>query len=99
MREDRPGGYVETLSMSAAPTVDGSGRPTGQESISSLQSLARSYTNAAGQVVSSDEYFNLSGLSYSTSTTLGTENTNFYRTRYGYDQRGPPNMAKTPTGT
>jgi YD repeat-containing protein len=98
-REDRANGYVEALTMTATPTVDGSGRPTGQEAIANLQTLARSYTNLAGQVTSSDEYFNLSGLSYSTAPNLGTEGVNYYRTRYGYDQHGQQNMVKTPTGT
>src|SRR4051812_13924270 len=73
--------------------------PTGAEAISSIQSLSRSYTDSAGQVVQSDRYFDLTGLTYSTSTTLGTENTNYYRTRSAYDWRGRPNMTKTPTGT
>jgi hypothetical protein len=34
-----------------------------------------------GQVSQTDAYFNLSWLTYSTSTSLGTENTHFYRTR------------------
>jgi YD repeat-containing protein len=46
-----------------------------------------------------DAYFNLSGLTYSTSTSLGTENTHFYRTRYGYDVRGRQGRVQLPTGT
>jgi YD repeat-containing protein len=98
-REDRPGSYLEALTMSAAPAVDGNGRPTGTEAISSLQTLARSYTNSAGQRTHTDGYFNLSGLTYSTSTTLGTENTHFYRTRYAFDSRGRLARVQTPTGT
>jgi RHS repeat-associated protein len=98
-REDRPGSYFETLTMSAAPAVDGNGRPTGTEAISSLQTLSRSYTSSAGQVTHADGYFNLSGLTYSTSTTLGTENTHFYRTRYAFDSRGRLARMQTPTGT
>src|SRR5262249_55904263 len=67
-RYDRPGSYSEMLTMTATPSLDGSGRPTGQESIASIQTLSRSYTSSAGQVVSVDHYFNLSGLSYTTST-------------------------------
>src|SRR5262249_6432745 len=97
---DRPGSYSEALTMTATPTVDGSGRPTGQESIASLQTLSRRYTNSAGHVISDDAYFNLSGLTYSTSASLGTENTNFYRTRYDYiNPRGWLNRVQTPTGT
>src|SRR5439155_6548513 len=98
-REDRPGSYTETLTMSATPTVDGNGRPTGAEAIGSLQTLARTYVSAGGQVTQSDAYFNLSGLTYSTSTSLGTENVNFYRTRYGYDERGRQDRVQLPTGT
>jgi YD repeat-containing protein len=50
-------------------------------------------------VVSEDAYFNLSGLTYSTSTTLGTENTHYYRTRLGYDDRGRLARTQTPTNT
>jgi RHS repeat-associated protein len=97
-REDRVGGYTETLTMSAAPNVS-SGRPTGTEAIGSLQSLSRSYRNAAGQTTHTDAYFDLSGLSYSTSTTLGTENTHFYRTEYQYDTTGAVKRVETPLGT
>ncbi|MFM8930435.1 MAG: hypothetical protein ACKOS8_00985, partial [Gemmataceae bacterium] len=84
--------------LSATPTVTG-GKPTGTESNSSLESLSRAYTNTAGQVINQDAYFNLSGLTYSTSTTLGTENTHFYRTVLDYDQRGRQNKVQLPTGT
>src|SRR5205823_6065444 len=58
--------YIETLTSSATPTASG-GVPTGQESITSgnIQSLSRSITNIAGQIVETDAYFNLSGLTYS----------------------------------
>ena len=39
-REDRPGSYTETLTMSATPAVSGD-RPTGTESISGVQTLSR----------------------------------------------------------
>ena len=97
-REDRANNYTETLTMSATPSVT-SGKPTGAESIGSLQSLTRSYRNAAGQNTYSDAYFDLSGLTYSTSTTLGTENTNFYRTEYQYDTTGAVKRSETPLGT
>src|SRR6266540_4786108 len=84
--------------MSATPSVS-SGRPTGTESIASLQSLSRTYRNAAGQAVSSDAYFNLSGLTYSTSTSLGTSGTNFYRTTLSYDERGRQDRTVSPQGT
>lgn len=60
-REDRPGSYVETLTMSAAPDVDGSGRPTGTEAIGEIQTLSRSYISAGGQVTHTDDYFFIQG--------------------------------------
>ncbi|MDY3560568.1 hypothetical protein R5W23_001812 [Gemmata sp. JC673] len=97
-REDRANGYTETLTMSAAPAVSG-GRPTGAESIAQVQSLSRSYVNAAGQMVYQDAYFDLGGLSYSTSASLGVEGVNFYRTRYQYDDTGAVKRVQTPQGT
>jgi YD repeat-containing protein len=99
LREDHSNSYSEVLTMSAAPAVNGSGRPTGAEAISGVQSLQRSYVNAAGQVTHSDAYVNLSGLTYAISPTLGTENTHYYRTRYGYDSRGRRVRVQTPNGT
>ncbi len=46
-----------------------------------------------------DSYFDLSGLTYSTSTSLGTEGTNFYRTELSYDDRGRLERTLSPTGT
>ncbi len=98
-RQDKARGYTETLTMTATPTVS-SGRPTGAESISSLQSLVRMAVNAAGQVISTDSYFNLSGVTYSASTlALGTAGTNYYRTEYGYDVEGNLTRTLSPTGT
>ena len=97
-RDDRPGSYYETLTMSAAPAVS-SGRPTGAEAISGLQTLSRSYTNSAGQLVKTDDYFDFTGLTYSTAANIGTEGTNFYRTEYAYQQRGWNNRLEDPTGT
>ncbi|WP_232069808.1 RHS repeat domain-containing protein [Gemmata massiliana] len=97
-RTDRAGSYTETLTMSSAPSVSG-GRPTGTESIAQVQSLSRTYTNAAGQTIYSDAYFNLSGLTYSTSAVLGTEGVNFYRTRYQYGDQGGLNKTVSPQGT
>src|SRR5262245_17288369 len=98
-REDRAWGYTEVLTMSATPSVVG-GRPTGQEAIGTVWTLARSSSNSAGQLTHSDAYFDLSGLSYSTSTTLGAEGTNYYRTRYDYiNPRGWLSRVESPTGT
>ncbi len=98
VRDDRANGYSETLTMSATPAVS-SGRPTGAESISNLQSLSRDYRNDAGQVVTSDAYFNLSGVTYSTAANIGTINTNYYETSYKYDDRGRLEKTTTPLGT
>jgi hypothetical protein len=97
-REDRPGSYMESLTMSATPHLT-SGAPDGTEAISNIQSLSRSYTNSAGQMVRSDAYFNLSGATYSTSKYIGTVNVNYYTTVYAYDDRGRQDKVQLPTGT
>jgi len=97
-RYDSANGYTETLTMSAPPAVSG-GVPTGTEAISEVQSLTRSYTNDAGQVIATDVYFNLSGLTYSTSPSLGTAGVNFARTSYQYDDRGRLDKVTSPQGT
>src|SRR5262249_39758910 len=98
-REDRAGSYTETLTMSAAPDVDANGRPTGTEAIGDLQSLSRSYVSPGGQVVRTDDYFNLAGLTYSTAAYIGTQNVNYYTSTFGYDDRGRLDRTETPTGT
>jgi RHS repeat-associated protein len=98
-REDLAGGYSETLTMSAAPSLNGSDLPTGGEAIGKVQSLSRSYVNAVGQVTHTDVYFDLNGLTYSTSTSLGTEGTHFYRIEYAYDNTGQQNRTETHLGT
>jgi RHS repeat-associated protein len=97
-REDWADGYSETLTMSATPTVSG-GRPTGAEGVSNVQTLSRDYYNAGGQLVNQDEYYDLSGLTYNISTSLGTEGTNFNRIRYGYNATGLPDRMASPAGT
>jgi RHS repeat-associated protein len=96
-REDRAASYIETLTFDLTPAA----APTGSESISTsnLQTLSRDYTNAAGQLVSSDRYFSFSGLSYSTAVDVGTLNTNRYRTEYLYDYQGRPSRVKNAVGT
>src|SRR5262245_10747898 len=98
LREDRAGSYSEALTMTATPTVSG-GRPTCGECVSGLERLVRGYAKAAGHVTDADRYFDLTVLSYSTATTRGAENTNYYRTRYAYDWRGRNSKVVTPTGT
>jgi RHS repeat-associated protein len=91
--------YTETLTLSAIPAVDGNGRPTGTEAISGLQSLSRSYISAGGQVTREDDYFNLTGLTYSTALYIGTQNTNYYSTLTDYNPRGLVKRTQLPTGT
>jgi RHS repeat-associated protein len=104
-RYDLPGSYTETLTMSATPHVT-NGVPDGTEAISNIQSMTRDYTNAAGQVVREDSYFDLSGVNYSTapfigtqSVNNGTQNGNYYTTIYDYDDRGRLEGTVAPTGT
>ena len=96
-RDDRGNSYVEVFTMSAAPHLT-NGAPDGTEAVSGLQTLTRAYTNAAGQTVTVDSYFNLSGLTYTTAV-MGTAGVNFYQTQYAYDSRGRQNRVVSPTGT
>ncbi|OWK38391.1 RHS repeat domain-containing protein [Fimbriiglobus ruber] len=97
--------YTEDLTM--APTtipVDAEGRPTGAEPISNIQSLVRDYYSPLGELVWHDVYFDLTGLTYADGSgnpvfALGTEGTNFLRTRYGYDSSGREDRVQTPAGT
>jgi hypothetical protein len=84
--------------MSATVHTTG-GLPDGAEAIGNLQTLNRTYLNSAGQAVRWDRYFNLSGVTYSTNTYIGTQNTNYYTTQEDYDSRGRAYRTLTPTGT
>lgn len=85
--------------MSATPNVS-SGRPTGTESIGGVLTLSRTVLNDAGQAVYSDQYFNLTGVTYSQSlVTLGTVNMNYYRTETVFDKRGRVSKTVAPSGT
>jgi RHS repeat-associated protein len=97
-RYDLPGSYRETLTMSAAPHLTG-GVPDGTEPITNMQTLHRDYTNAAGQYVRMDMYYDLTGLTYSTAPFIGAQNTNYYTTQSSYDHRGRLEKTVTPTGT
>jgi len=48
---------------------------------------------------SQDAYFDLSGVTYSTSLYIGTQNTNYFTTELGYDERGRQDRVQLPTGT
>jgi RHS repeat-associated protein len=97
-REDRPGSYMENLTFSTTPHLTNN-VPDGTETIANIQSLSRSYSNNAGQLVRSDAYFSLSGVAYSTNKYIGTQNTNYYTTLTDYDTRGRQNRVQLPTGT
>ncbi len=98
VRVDLAKGYTEVLTMAATPTVSG-GRPTGTESVASIQSLSRGYRNAAGQTTTADSYYDLTGVTYSTAANIGTQNTNFYREQAAYDNRGRASRAVSAAGT
>ncbi|MCY2999550.1 MAG: PEP-CTERM sorting domain-containing protein [Planctomycetota bacterium] len=97
-RDDIGGSYIETLTMSAAPAI-AVGKPTGTEAVSNIESLSRTYRNAASQITHRDDYFNLDGLTYSVDGNLGTEGVHFYRTRYQYNHQGLPEREQAPNGT
>jgi RHS repeat-associated protein len=98
-RQNDPGSFSESLSYAYTP-VSGVSVPTGTDAISNIQSLSRSLTSAGGQTIESDQYFNLTGVTYSASSFhLGTANTNYYATTYGYDTDGNQNKVVDPNGT
>jgi YD repeat-containing protein len=97
-REDRVSSYFESLTMTATPHTT-NGVPDGTEAISNVQTLSRQYISAGGQEVRDDDYFNLSGLTYSVAAYFGTQNTNYFTSVYGYDNRGRQVRTLTPNGT
>ena len=46
-----------------------------------------------------DRYVDLTGVTYSTSATLGTEGVNYLRTRYAYSNQGKVDRVQNPAGT
>ena len=100
--------YNEILTMTATPAHSG-GKPTGTESIgSTMQTLARAYSNDGGQTVRTDAYFNVTGLTHAATNYLGTAGTvnsdgtvsgNYWTTAYQYDNRGRLQKTTAPTGT
>ncbi len=99
-RQDKPGSYVETLATSATPTTSG-GAPTGQEAIvtATLQTLSRNYLDHGDRVTYSDRYYSFTGLTYGTGVNIGTLNTHYYRTQFGYDDFGNLNRTQNGVGT
>ncbi len=98
IRHDPSHEYDEVLTMTAAPALNADGTPNGTEDISDLQSLTRYYTNDAGQVITEDDYFDLSNLAYMVGV-MGVVGTNFYQRHYGYDDRGRLSTTTTGNGT
>jgi RHS repeat-associated protein len=93
---DRTDGYVEKLTMTAAPHLTNR-VPDGTEPISNIQSLTRTYYSGA-EATATDDYFNLAGLTYTTGV-MGVAGVNFYQTLYGYDANGNRNRILDPQGT
>jgi YD repeat-containing protein len=83
--------------MTATP--NGGSIPDGTEAISSVQSLTRTYVDNAGQATRLDNYFNLSGVTYSAAAYIGTANTNYYSILTAFDTDGRPYQVTAPTGT
>jgi RHS repeat-associated protein len=106
-REDRSGNYTETLSFvwndASGLPVDGQGRPSGAESLTDaravIKSLSRSLLNSAGQLVQTREYYDLTGVSYSTARNLGTEGVNYRETETVYGPWGDTVKVIDPSGT
>jgi RHS repeat-associated protein len=103
VRYDAGRKYDETFTMATAPAKSGSAGsyvPTGGEAVANLRSLSRILHDDAGRTVEVDEYFNLSGVTYSAaSVRLGTKDANYYATFYGYDDRGRTSRIVNPVGT
>jgi YD repeat-containing protein len=103
MREDRAHKYSESLTTSLAASYNGSNEPTGLSSslsASNILSLSRTILNDAGQAIAQEDYVNLPGVTYSTSTvSLGAQDTNYYRTETDYDDRGRLKRVKNAVGT
>ena len=102
--------FTEVLTLSATPTTSGSAGsyvPTGAETISAsdIESLTRSVTNDAGQVVAELAYFNVAPLTYSaTNAWIGTASNdsstgNYHLTEYKTNGRGWVERVEDATGT
>jgi len=105
-------GYTESFTISGSSSAieysgsSGSYYPTGLGSISSVLSLTRDILNNAGQKIEEDDYFNLSGITYSASSVyLGAAYSsssgtgNYYTTYYSYNAAGLQDRTVDPSGT
>ena len=104
-RDDSAGFYTELVTF-ADPGTDlvtsgtNTGAPVGDDVLTSLalESLSRSAVDNGGQVTETDDYFDLSGITYSAATyQLGSaysissftvSNTNYHQTFYFYTEMG-----------
>ncbi|MFT3787346.1 MAG: hypothetical protein QM770_14460 [Tepidisphaeraceae bacterium] len=108
-REDRTHGYSEVLTMLPSSIghtgSSGSYVPDGSESISNVLSLTRDIVNDAGQVIRTNEYFSLSGTTYSQGTAeFGTSSNdsstgNYHSTSFRRGPLGNLEGTTTPGGT
>jgi RHS repeat-associated protein len=103
-----PSGASRPSSRITAPTSFTWGTaPDGSESVGTVLSLKRTILNDAGQTVATDQYFDLTSVSYSqTSATLGSAWSassptagNYYHTAYAYNDRGRLKKTVSPAGT
>ncbi len=91
--------YEVVLKSTDVPATLNNGVPLGTETITvaSLHSLGRQRTNAAGQVTEVHRFHSF--LNMTQLTDAGTQDTNYYRSKYGYDSRGRRDRVETPTIT
>src|SRR5262249_47512593 len=99
LRDDWANGYTESLTMTAQPTLTVWRTPAGTEAVNNVQTLSRSYVNAVGQPAYQDRYVSFVGITYSTAPNIGTLNTNYFRTQFGFDAGGRQDRVATANGT
>ena len=96
---------VLTESPSGAIHLGPDGLPDGGEPVGTIQSLSRDLTNNSGQVIETDDYFSLAGVTYSQpvaqlgSASNNSSSGNFHATTFAYDEIGLQNRVQMPTGT
>jgi RHS repeat-associated protein len=95
--EDWADGYTDTLTY--APGALNQAVPYGTDPITNLQTLSRTQTDDAGQTAAADQYFNVSGITYSPDAPLGAAGVNFNQTTYGYNVLGYQNQVTDANGT
>ena len=108
-REDWANSYTESLTYSftdgwspnSAYVTDDA--PNGTELLTNsnvvIRSLSRSLLDQTGQVISTLDYYSLSGVTYSASSPLGSSTANYQETDYTYDSMGRAESTIDPAGT